>query len=77
MDRLLCILMSPFTMSHLEKTRGNNYKLHQERFCLSIRKTFFTMKTISQCNNPPRDVVESTSLEIFKMQLDRMLDNLI
>jgi len=43
----------------MEKTRGNGYKLHQERFHLDVRKNYFTVGTIVHRNNLPRDVVES------------------
>ena len=35
------------------------------------------MRTIIQQNSLARDVVESPLLEVFKMRLDRVLDNLI
>ncbi|GAB0182117.1 hypothetical protein GRJ2_000677000 [Grus japonensis] len=57
---------SLFMRSYMEKTRGNRYKLHWERFHLDIRKKFFTVRTIIHWNNLPRDVVESSSLEVFK-----------
>ena len=61
----------------MEKTRGNGYKLYQEIwFHLDIRKTIFRLRTINHWNNLPRDVVESPSLEVFKMRLDRVRDNL-
>jgi len=49
------------------RIRGNRYKLYQERFHLDIRKTFFTVGTIHQWSNLPRDLVESPSLEVFEM----------
>ncbi|GAB0181296.1 hypothetical protein GRJ2_000594900 [Grus japonensis] len=64
-------------MSHMDKTWGNGYKLYQERFHLHIREKFFIVRTIIHWNNLPRDVVESPLLEVFKMLLDRVLDNLI
>jgi len=68
---------SPFARSHLERTRGSGCKLHQESFHLHTRKTFFAVRTIDHCNNLPRDVVESPSLEVFKTQLNKVLHNLI
>jgi len=61
----------------MEKTRGNRYKLHWERFDLSIRNELFIVRTIKDWNNHSRDVVVSPSLEVFKIRLDRVLDNLI
>jgi len=61
----------------MERTRGKGYKLHQERFHLDISKNFFTVRKINHWNNLPRDMVEFSSLEVFKLQLDRVLDNLI
>lgn len=51
--------------------------LHWKRFQLGIIRTFFTLRTINQWNHLPRDVVGSPSLEVFRMRLDRVLDNLI
>jgi len=60
----------------MEKARGNRYKLHWERFHLSVKKKFFTLRTINYWNNLPRDMVVSPSLQVLKMQLDRVLNNL-
>ncbi|KAK4811083.1 hypothetical protein QYF61_016369 [Mycteria americana] len=46
---------SLFTRSHIERTRGNGYKLHWETFHLHIRKKFFTARTIIHWNNLPRE----------------------
>lgn len=56
---------------------SNGYKLLKERFHPDIRNTFFAVRTIIWWNNVPRDVVESSSMEVFKLWLDRVLDNLI
>lgn len=56
-----------YTRSPMERTSVNSYKLHRERFHLDIRKKFFTMRIIIVWNNLPRDMAESSSLEVFKM----------
>ncbi|KAK4829408.1 hypothetical protein QYF61_003889 [Mycteria americana] len=64
---------SLFTRSHMEKTRGNGYKLLLGRFRLVTRGKFLTMRTISHWNNHPRDVVDSPTMDTFKVQLDRVM----
>ncbi|PKU49642.1 hypothetical protein llap_26 [Limosa lapponica baueri] len=66
-----------FTRSHMEKTRGNRYKLLLGTFQLDTRGKFFTMRTISHWNNLPREVVDSPSLDTFKIQLDRVMGHLV
>lgn len=66
-----------YTRSHMKKRRGNRYKMHRGRFYLNVRKKFFTMSTIIYWRNLPRDVAESTSLQVFKKRLDRVLGNII
>ena len=41
-----------------------------------MREKFFTAGTVIHLEQRPRDVVESPSLEVFKMRWDRVLDNL-
>ena len=68
---------SLFTRSHMEKTRGNGYKLCLGRFQLDTRGRFFTMRTISHWNNLPREVVDSPTLHTFKILLDMVLGHLV
>ncbi|PKU48493.1 hypothetical protein llap_1234 [Limosa lapponica baueri] len=68
---------SLFTRSHMEKRRGNGYELLLGRFQLDTSGKFFTMRTTSHWNNLPREVVDSLSLDTFKIQLDRVLAHLV
>ncbi|KFQ15495.1 hypothetical protein N330_04853, partial [Leptosomus discolor] len=54
----------------------NGYMLILWRFQLDTRR-FFTVRTISHWNNLPREVVDSPTLDSFKVQLDRVLGHLI
>ena len=51
-------------------TRGHNYKIykpHAKRFC---RVNFFTLRTINNWNSLPASVVESATVNSFKISLD-------
>ena len=58
-----------------DRTRGNGHKLKHRKFCLNIRKHFFTVQGTERWHRVPQDVVESPSLEIFKSHLDIVLGN--
>ncbi|KFV77674.1 hypothetical protein N308_06998, partial [Struthio camelus australis] len=55
----------------------NGNKLKYKKFHLNIRKNCFTVRVVNHWNRLPREVVESSSLEIFKTQPDKVLSILL
>ncbi|KFV76264.1 hypothetical protein N308_01500, partial [Struthio camelus australis] len=55
----------------------NGQKLNHRKFCLNLRKNFFTVRVTEHWNRLPRKVVESPSPERFKGRLDTILGNVL
>ena len=68
---------SLFTGSHMEGTRWDGHRLFLGRFQLDMRGKFFTLRTVKHWNDLPREVVDSATLDTYKIWLDRVLGNLV
>jgi len=52
-------------------------RLHQGRFRLNIRKNCFTERVVKHWNRLPREVVESSSLEVSRKRVDMALEDVV
>ncbi|KFP86889.1 hypothetical protein N311_11275, partial [Apaloderma vittatum] len=66
-----------FTRVSTNRTRGNGFKLKENRFGLGLRKKFFSIRVARLWNKLPRDAVAAPSLEVFKAKLGGALSILI
>ncbi|KFO65239.1 hypothetical protein N302_01854, partial [Corvus brachyrhynchos] len=55
----------------------NGLKLHVGRFRLDTRKKFFTVRVVRNWNRLPREAVDSPSLKVLKVRLERALSDLV
>ena len=62
-----------FTFAPKLPTRGHELKLRGHRVNLDITKYFFTNDIVDKWNSLPESVVNSTTIDMFKMRLDRHL----
>ena len=69
--------MRLFSLVPSNRTRSNGHKLEHRKFHLKTGSNFFTDRVMECWNRLPREVVECSSLEIFKIHLDTFLCNIL
>ena len=62
-----------FQLRKDSRTRGHSLKIRGVQFRSELRRNFFTQRVVNLWNSLPVEVVEATSLNIFKSWVDRFL----
>ena len=58
-----------FTLLEGSRTRGHSFKLVKDRCRLDVRRNFFSQRVINNWNKLPSFVAESTSINMFKIDM--------
>ena len=67
-----------FTRVDSDRTKGNGFKLRQQRFRLDIRRKFFTQRAVmTHWNMLPKEDADAPSPEAFMARLDVALGSLV
>jgi len=66
-----------FTKACNDRTRGNDFKLKEDRFRSDIRKKFFTLKVVKLWPRLPREAVAAPSPAVSRARLDGALSTLV
>ena len=65
-----------FLVAHNNRTRSNGLELEHYKSHTNMQKNFFMIRMMEHWHTLPREVVEYTSVEIFKTHPDAYLCNL-
>ena len=57
-----------------ENTRGHHLKIFKQRRNTVQRRKFFSHRVVDTWNDPPREVIEATTVNGFKGRLDKYIE---
>lgn len=63
-------ISSLYSLNSDNRLRGHKYKLKKEKFKTKHRQYYITNRIFETWNNLPSDIIDSTSINIFKNKLD-------
>lgn len=66
-----------FSLVCIDRMSRNGSKLPQERFRLDIKKHFFTEMVVKPWKRLPKELIDASSLLVFKRHLDNTLKNML
>lgn len=57
-------------------SRGNGFEQEESSFRMNVRKMLFTMRVVRHWHSLPREMVDASSLETFKIRLNGALSSI-
>jgi len=65
-----------FIRSSTNQLRGHSFKIYKQKATSMCRRNFFSQRVVNDWNSLPQDVVEASSLEVFKKRLDSYMNTM-
>lgn len=64
-----------FSVTPSDRTRCSGHKLKYRKYHLNVRQNYFMVSVVKHQHSLPTEVVDCSSLKIFKTQLGKALGN--